>query len=102
MITRTTTTTLIVILVVVSTTTTILTNNNNVVYAADLYRDHDGKMLTEDQFDTRISYCKELIDEGEISIDESNCNKWVLTYEGEYKIVGKIFQDSDLWKNMKD
>ena len=63
------------------------------VYSEKTYTQHDGKELTQSQFETRVDYCVELIFKQLLDMDEANCDTWVLTFEGEGKIVEKIFRE---------
>ena len=70
--------------------------------AQQYYRNHDGKLMTDDQFYERVKHCAVLIFTGQLNMNEANCDKWVLTFEGESRIVEKIFTESELWKGMKE
>jgi len=60
------------------------------------YQDHDGKILTQKQYDTRHAYCWSLKFDKTIPMD-TDCKSWIVTYDGEYQIAKKIFEESDLF-----
>ena len=63
----------------------------------DFYRNHDGKLITDDKFETRVVHCVELIFKNMLNMDEANCDTWVLTLEGESMIFEKILKDHDMY-----
>ena len=61
------------------------------------YLNHDGKIMTFDQFYERVKHCVVLVFEGQLNMNEALCDKWVLTLEGESMIFEKILKDHDMY-----
>ena len=54
------------------------------------YIQHDGKELTESQFDKRMEYCT-MMKIDNVLPDDLNCRDFVLTYEGEAAVINYMF-----------
>lgn len=56
----------------------------------EIHVNHDGTILTEDEFHQKSVYCQKMKLEG--LIEPVNCHKWVLTAEGDEKILDYILE----------
>lgn len=60
------------------------------------YTTWEGKKINEKEYLTRMAYCVDMMLEGLLDSENITCSSWILTSEGETKLIDYILEENDI------